>query len=54
MYLIKKMPIFMERGCPLQRSQSPTIELHDFKLSSPPRSDWLWGPSSLLSNGYRG
>jgi len=23
-------------------------------FSSPPRLDRLWGPSSLLSNGYRG
>jgi hypothetical protein len=23
-------------------------------FSSPPHPDWLWGPPSFLSNGYRG
>jgi len=26
----------------------------DFVFPSPPRSDRLWGPLSLLSNGYQG
>jgi len=35
------------------RARTPEFNSRDF-FSSPPCPDWLWGPTSFLSNGYRG
>jgi len=31
---------------------SPSLPKILYVTSSPPRPDWLWGPPSVLSNGY--